>query len=77
VEACLYFDDVSPMIKPLYQFENSSSRVVNFDQIKSTQQHAHRYGRFEYQVLLHHLGDLITALDTLPPPLYCRDGQMG
>lgn len=47
------------------------------NQIKSTQQHAHRYGRFEYQVLLHHLGDLITALDTLPPPLYCRDGQMG
>lgn len=59
--SCLDFD-VSPMIKPLYQFENSSSRVVNFDQIKSTQQHAHRYGRFEYQVLLHHLGDLITAL---------------
>ncbi|KHN30333.1 hypothetical protein glysoja_049734 [Glycine soja] len=63
--SCLDFD-VSPMIKSLYQFENSSSRVVNFDQIKSTQQHAHRYVDLNTRYL-------ITALDTLPPPLYCRD----
>ncbi|TKY66587.1 putative F-box protein [Spatholobus suberectus] len=58
--SCLDFDG-RHMIKPLSQVENSLSGKVSFDPSKATQQHARRYGKLVYQVLRHHLGDLVSC----------------